>query len=456
MARKIPRKRGGIVMSETALLFLLAFGFGLAMALIKHPFYGLYTYIGTFYLHPPSRWWGAELPELRWSLIAACVTLLAMVRLPRSAERLGWLSTTGPRILLIYVAYMWLQTPFALSFEDQVEGLTLFTKYLILTYLICRLVRTEEDVTNFLMAHIVGCFYFGYMAFGSTFSGGRLEGVGGPGIDDSNTMSMHMATGAVCAAMIMLARTDWRRYVCLAGMPFILNTIVLAGSRGSFLGLLGSAGVVASFRNFTNKKLFWAMATLGIILFGLLAHETFWERMGTIDDAARSPTTVDTSVESRVELFKAQFEMFKDHPLGAGHNGTAIQSAAHLDRKYLSKGARASHNTFMAMLINQGIVGAILYLSIVIWVFRSVVRLRRNLKDTGNPIFAAHLAAVGGSLTVTLLAGIFTNYLKAEVQIWMIALLASLLIMNRNTTPIADVAEKQTRQRSHGRIRSGA
>lgn len=443
-------------MSETALLFLLAFGFGLAMTLIKHPFYGLYTYIGTFYLHPPSRWWGAELPDLRWSLIAAVVTLVAIVRLPRSAKRPGWLSITGPRLLLIYVAYMWLQTPFALSFEEQVEGLTLFTKYLILTYLICKLVRTEEDVTNFLMAHVIGCIYFGYLAFGSTFSGGRLEGVGGPGVDDSNTMSMHLATGAVCAAMIMLVRTDWRRYVCLAGMPLILNTIILAGSRGSFLGLLGSGGVVASFRSAMNKKLFWAMAILGMILFAMLAHATFWERMGTIDDAARNPTTVDTSVESRVELFKAQLEMFKDHPFGAGHNGTAIQSAAHLDSKYLSKGARASHNTFMAMLINQGIVGAILYLSLIVWMFRSIVRLRRELKATDSPIYSAHLAAIGGSLAVTVLAGVFTNYLKAEVQIWMIALLASLLMMNRTVTSVTDVPVQRQRRGIADRVGKGA
>lgn len=434
-------------MSETALLFLLAFFIGLVMAVVRHPFYGLYTYIGTFYVHPPSRWWGAELPDLRWSLIAACVTLVSMLTLPRSPDRPAWLSTTGPKLLLIYVAYMYIQTPFALSYTEQVEGLTLFTKYLILTYLICRLVRTEDDVTNFLMAHIIGCIYFGYLAFGATFSGGRLEGVGGPGVDDSNTMSMHMATGVICAAMIMLVRSDWRRYVCLAGMPFILNTIVLAGSRGSFLGLLGGGGVVVLFRKYTNKWLFWVMAVLGMILLGMLAHATFWERMGTIDDAARNPTTVDTSVESRVELFKAQFEMFKDHPFGAGHNGTAIQSADHLDSRYLSKGARASHNTFMAMLINQGIIGAILYFLMIAWVFRSIIRLRRNLKDAESPIFAAHVAAIGGSLAVTLLAGIFTNYLKAEVQIWMIALLASLLMMNRSEAATVDDREKQTGRR---------
>ena len=65
-------------MPETALAFLLLYVLGLVLAIFVRPLYGLYTYVVVFYLHPPSRWWGGALPDLRWSLIAAAVTLLAI------------------------------------------------------------------------------------------------------------------------------------------------------------------------------------------------------------------------------------------------------------------------------------------------------------------------------------------------------------------------------------------
>ena len=56
-------------MSLTGLAFLLAFAAGIGLAVMRHPLFGLYTYIAVFYLHPPSRWWGETLPDLRWSLL---------------------------------------------------------------------------------------------------------------------------------------------------------------------------------------------------------------------------------------------------------------------------------------------------------------------------------------------------------------------------------------------------
>lgn len=65
-------------MSISALVFVGVYAIGLLLAFARHPGYGVFAYLWVFYNHPPSRWWGAELPELRWSLIAAVVTLIAI------------------------------------------------------------------------------------------------------------------------------------------------------------------------------------------------------------------------------------------------------------------------------------------------------------------------------------------------------------------------------------------
>jgi len=65
-------------MSLTGIAFLIAFAAGCVLALGRHPIYGLVTYMGVFYLPPYLRWWGEALPNLRWSLLAAVVTLAAV------------------------------------------------------------------------------------------------------------------------------------------------------------------------------------------------------------------------------------------------------------------------------------------------------------------------------------------------------------------------------------------
>ena len=66
-------------MSATAIGFIGVFALGLLLAFVVNPKYGLYAYLWVFYNNPPSRWWGAALPNVRWSLIAAVVTMIAIV-----------------------------------------------------------------------------------------------------------------------------------------------------------------------------------------------------------------------------------------------------------------------------------------------------------------------------------------------------------------------------------------
>jgi hypothetical protein len=66
-------------MSLTALAFLGVFAASLILAVLRDPRFGLVGYLFVFYNHPPSRWWGGDLPNFRWSLIAALVTLVSLV-----------------------------------------------------------------------------------------------------------------------------------------------------------------------------------------------------------------------------------------------------------------------------------------------------------------------------------------------------------------------------------------
>jgi O-antigen ligase len=419
-------------MSVTGFLFAIAFFAVMVLALVRHPMYGLYGYIAVFYLHPPSRWWGVFLPDFRWSLVASLVTLLALIRLKPTVGRPSWLSMTPARILIAYTVWLWIQSAWALNPVVHREAAVLFTKYILLFYMIYRLVETSEDVRKFLLVHIAGCAYLGWLAFGASVSG-RLEGVGGPGIDEANALGMHMGTGAVAAAMVILVERKWVQWLTIAAMPFILNTLVLSGSRGSFLSLLCAGLVLLMLRPPRHKWLFYGLGTLGVVLMLMLAPPTFWARMDTITAAVDDTRQLDTSAESRFVVVEAQWRMAKEYPFGAGHRGTEALSTQYIDEKYLARvpGAertRSSHNTFMTTLVEQGIPGALMFVWMLWWCVRTVRRVKRDPKSQWGVQQRSQLATIAAGLTIVFVAGMFVDYLKAEVQIWLFALLATLQV----------------------------
>jgi hypothetical protein len=428
---------------------MCAFLGALGMALIRNPLYGLYAYIAVFYVHPPSRWWGIYLPDLRWSMLAAVVTIVAIWihSPPTDPSRQPWYATGAAKLMIAFTIWFWLGTLWALDKPLHIPAAILLTKYILVFYMVYRLIDTPAKITTFLLAHVAGCFYLGLLAFDANVAS-RLDGVGGPGIDDSNTLSMHLATGVAAGAMLVMHLRDWRRYLCIPALAFALNAIVLTGSRGAFLALLAGGLALYYLRPVVYKKVFYVFAVLGIVLFVRVASPTFWMRIDTVSVAAAGDReAMDVSTLARFEMAKAQLQMAKSYPLGAGHRGSEVLSPRYLAVEFMSfGGGRSSHNVLLTVLVEQGIPGVILFLGFIYWTGKSLRRLKKETA-TRNPTDkqktrAVHAAAVGGALTVVLVAGVFADFSKCEVQVWMIALLAALLQPAAARVPVAVPAER--------------
>jgi hypothetical protein len=424
-------------MSVTGLAFLIAYLAGLTLAIMRHPRFGLYTYLAVFYLDPPSRWWGVVFPDMRWSMVAAVLTLVATVRLKSKRDKPSWRSTTPAFLLIVFTLWIWIQNAWALAPAEHLEASILFTKYVVLYYVLYTLLETPEEIGNVLFVHVLGCGYLGWLVFVAP-SGGRLEGVGGPGIDEANALGMFASTGALCGAMLMLAEQKWKRWACVLAMPFILNAVIQTQSRGSMLGLVTAGLVVMYLRPPAYRRQFFAFGVIGVLLFGYLAQDVFWQRMQTLRVAVDDSAEMDSSAESRVVLVKAQLQMAKSYPFGTGHRGTAVLSPRYLDAKWLTfapgsdsraTGARSSHSTIMSALVEQGIPGAIIFVGLLIWLLRMIRALKRatRLKPPLDGRTLLYGGAAAANLMLVFVAGMFTDYIKAEVQIWMLAVLASIM-----------------------------
>jgi hypothetical protein len=420
----------------TAAAFLIFYFGCAALALLKHPIYGLYLYLAVVYLHPPSRWWGQMLPDLRWSLLAAAVTLIAIfVKRGKLPPRLRpWYATVPGLAVITLVVWLWIQYPWALDQQLHHEAAVLYTKYIVSFYLVYRLVNRPADAANVLLVHVLGCAFLGVLCLlnEDARSGARLDGVGGPNLDDANSLGMFLATGVVVGGVLFLWQTGWRRLVVVLAMPFVLNGLVLTGSRGAFIGLLVAGFVLLFLRPPQRRWMFWGAAALGVVLAVKLMDEAFIERMFSIRDAAVRSEEMDSSAESRWVLIEAQTRMAVRYPHGTGHRGTAVLSPQYLDSRWLTRGpgesaddaARASHNTFMTLLVEQGIPGALLYLWMSTWGALVVLRLKLAIRRKLPLDLIAPATACAAGIAVVWTAGQFADYLKAEVQIWLFAMLA--------------------------------
>lgn len=416
--------------SLTAIVFLLCFLAGLGLALVRHPIYGLYTYIAVFYLDAPNRWWGEGLPDLRWSLLTAAITAAAMLRFKPDPARKPWYRTFPAVFLISYTVWLWIQSPWALDPELHRECAVIFTKYIIVYFMVYRLIDTPPLAADFLLAHVLGSMYLGLVALGTGTVGGRLDGVGGPGIDDSNTLGMHVATAVAAGAMLIFAMRDWRRYAALVSVPLILNVVVLTGSRGAFLALFMGGLTIFALRPRENMRLFYGLAIVGVLAFGYVASDTFWERMQTIESAVNQDEEIDNSAAGRIAQIQAGIHMFGAHPFGVGHRGFAVLSTTYLDPAFLDEtGARASHNTFISALVEQGLPGAILYILLWLWVLKSCLQARGWAVRKRPLLDVSVMAAVCAGLVVVFIGGQFADFLKTEVQVWLLALLAALLYL---------------------------
>ena len=404
------------------------------LAFTRHPIYALYFYLATTYVHPPSRWWSYMLPDLRWALISAAVAALAVIlHRGRLSQRPVWLANGAAIILILYGTWMWIQTSWALDLNEHLEGNVLFTKYMVAFWFIYRITDTKESLRYFLFTHALGCGMLGAMARFSEREAGRVESVGGPGIDDANSLGMFLATGAVVCLGLALSQKGWRRGLALLLLPLILEGFVVTNSRGAFLGLVAGALVLTISKASAHRRAFWAVTVVAALVAFVAVDKMFVERMFTIGDVASESDEAEMSARSRVAIVEAQLQMARDHPMGVGHRGTVTLSPLYLERKWLVGGgadadaARSSHNTALTALVEQGLIGATLYVFLIVWLIGAGFRIRRMDKQGANPELTTIGSTLCAAIAVVLVSGLATDYLLTEVQFWMFGGLVSVL-----------------------------
>jgi hypothetical protein len=418
---------GSNEMSITALFFLFLFLAGLLLAFLKHPIYGVFSYLLVFYMSPGEAWWSSDIPDLRWSLLAGVFTITAAIRHPAPPSRPPWYLQASIQILIAFTIWVWIQTPWAMSMKDHIFFALLFTKYILLYVMLYTCFTDPLRIRQFIFAHVIGCFLWGYLAFRNPGSG-RLEKLGAGDVAGSAFASMQLGTGLAFAGYAFIGNSGIGKWIAFSSLPFILNAIILMATRGAFVGLLVGAPAAIFFSSKPYRRTVTICLALAGILLLVLGHELFWERMSTIPLGAQE--SLEASAASRVDIARANVQMFWDHPMGVGHRGNDLLSPRYMPDHLLTEKAgikvRSAHNTLMAVLVDHGFVGIILFVLFHASIARSLIRLRTHCEPISSNNLGIYTGTLGTSLLVYWGNAQFANFTKAEVVIWIAALSGAL------------------------------
>lgn len=419
----------------TALAFTLFNCTSYFFALYRAPFWGLIAYLNIYFNTPNIRinWWANYLPFDRWSLVTTAVLLASLT--------IHWGKTSDHK----FSAAKWLPWFFAVSAlvtftkatNKDVAGdyLYLFFTYGLIIFVIVKSIIDFEKMRTFLLAMVT---FAGYLSIAAWMHGervnARLEQFGSADANTSNEFALLL--GGIIPFIFVFVKSGKRyeRIISLVALPFVVNAFILCNSRGSTVAL--ALAIIFSFIIIADSDLRKKVALAAILAlpaFVYLTDEEFVNRFTTlvgISEAIEDEGTARNLSSGRTEIWAYGMEMAKDNPLGVGPNGFKELARFYMPPDVLTfrpdaeYGVRSAHNTYLQVLVEQGVLGLILWLGlclhtclIMLKSFKICARL-----DSLKPFWKETMFALNVSFLAVLFAGMINSRIYYEFFYWLIGL----------------------------------
>jgi O-antigen ligase len=189
---------------------------------------------------------------------------------------------------------------------------------------------------------------------------------------DPNSLAMNLALGLPMAWYLgMTHHRALVRWIARAYLPISLLAITLTGSRGGLITAFVALLIVPlTLPNLSPGKMVTAIALL--ILSGALAvayvPENIVERLATTGESVQS-----LSLGGRFRLWRAGMHAFSDRPV----MGYGTASFKHAITPELGYTAQTAHNSYLSVLVEEGLIGLLLFLFMLSMVFLDAFRLPR-------------------------------------------------------------------------------
>jgi len=357
--------------------------------IFKRPYVGVSLWMWSAMFFPNGWVWGFA-SSLRYNLLIALATILSYVFQKDKIKT----ERSGLTILILFF-FIWttISSAFTISNPDVVwfEWGVFFK--IIIFYIFCILtIKTKHHVNVFLWAITLSAAYFGAaegLKYIITAGGHVVEGIPGSRLRDRNELALAVnMTIPLIIFLLSQTKNKWLRLALIGAVFFNIVAIVGSFSRGGLLGLI----VIGGYFFLQSKRKFLVSAVL-IISVGVgsaFVTDKWTNRMDSINTMEQ-----DSSFLGRVVAWKQSVLMAADHPIfgggfKAGQNPAVwflyadefdsldfIIDTSH----YVVVYPKAAHSIYFQVLGDQGFVGLLIFLSILIMTYRKFVWVTKNSSD---------------------------------------------------------------------------
>ena len=316
------------------------------------------------------------LPYGQIALMFACLTAI-------SDKDIKWVKNFGNFLFILFFIVVILSSIFAFRPSTSFAYINIIVNWVVLYFLIITIINTEKKFIGFLLMFFLVNFKMSQFGFRSFVTKGYSSyGVSGaPGwFKDSGDLGIEMIIFTSLSASFVLAlRHHWGKYKTLLFymLPITgLITVIATTSRGAQLGIV-AIGIWFILKNPKGLKIIAGILVAAFLLYSILPDRMLEEYQAAGDDRTS---------QTRLALWSVGAEFIRDNPvIGVGYynwldycNFVNPSGIGHYDH------CLAAHNTYVTGAAEIGIVGIIVYLSLMLFILVLNSRTRTNARRNKN------------------------------------------------------------------------
>jgi len=386
-------------------IFVILMVFATIPMTFIRPHVGILAWCWISYMNPHRLSWGFAY-TFPVAMTVGLATLVAFA-VSKEPKRLQINAVSG--LLLAFVIWFTFANLFALVPESAFNKWVQSFKILLMTFVTMALMQQRERLHALIWVIVLSLAFFGIKggAFTVVTGGGsHVWGPSGSFIGDNNALAMALVMVLPLVRYLQLqSESRLIRLGFYGVMILIAFSIIGSQSRGALLG----AAAMAAFLIIKSRQ----RVMLGIVLVVFLAvgavfvPQSWLDRMKTIETYEE-----DASALNRLEVWGFAIKVANDRPITGG--GFRVHADQNLYLKYVPDArtgrSRNYHSVYFELLGELGYVGLLIYLALMIAVWRSGSRTIALTRNKPQLHWARDLASMTQvSLVAFATAGTFQN-----------------------------------------------
>jgi O-antigen ligase len=293
--------------------------------------------------------------------------------------------------MLALVGWSALSVLWTMDWDSTVTRTGTYIQLLMLAWVIWESARTEIRVRGLLQSYVLGALVSsGLTIYNFLLGRTAAQLAADQGIDvwetsrysiaglNANDLGLMLALSIPMAFYLLVTQTGTAvKLLCWLQVMAGMVTILLTASRGSLVAaLVGFTMLPLTIKRLPRWHRFASLAAcLGLLAWAVyMVPQTSWSRIFRFESEISEGT-----LTHRTLLWAAGIDAFRDRAflgVGAGAYGLTVYHAA--DFAYTTGNAAnaVAHNTFLSVLVELGVIGALLLLGLLAGIFYCALRMR--------------------------------------------------------------------------------